>query len=146
MPQMPPLSDDGLKELLSKQVVAKLATTSAKDEIRITPFWFEARDGIIIVSTWEETAAARQLKRNPRCSLLIDTTEYPYSGIHYWGTATVEGPANDSEGMGKMFARYMGGDVEAATQYANQLISWGKRVYIHFKPERNAAWDFGNAS
>ncbi|MCH8010241.1 MAG: hypothetical protein IIC91_15420, partial [Chloroflexi bacterium] len=54
--------------------------------------------------------------------------------------------ANDQEGMGKMFARYMGGDVAAATEYAGQLISMGERIYIRFTPEKHVAWDFSQAS
>ena len=141
MPQMPPLSDEGLKELLGKPLVAKLATTSAKGDVRISPMWFGADDGTILMNTWEDTGVVKNLKRNPKCSLLIDTTEFPYAGVHYWGTATVEGPENDASGMAKMYASYVGGE-GAATEYAKQLIGWGKRVYVRFRPERSTAWDF----
>ncbi len=141
MPQMPPLSDEGLKELLGKPLVGKLATQSPKGELRISPMWFKAEDGSIVLNTWEETGPVKNLKRNPKCSLLIDTTEFPAAGVHYWGTARVEGPENDVSGMAKMFAPYVGSE-EQATEYANQLIGWGKRVYIRFRPERKATWDF----
>jgi PPOX class probable F420-dependent enzyme len=141
MPEMPQLNDDALKELLSKPLVAKLATTSQAGAIRITPIWFGAENGTILMSTWEDTAAVKNLKRDPKCSLLIDTTDFPYTGVHYWGSATVEGPENDVDGMAKLFASYRGGQ-EAATEYAKQLIGWGKRVYIRFTPERNTGWDF----
>ena len=141
MPQMPPLSDEGLKELLSKPLVGKLATQSSKGEIRISPIWFSAQDGSIVMNTWEETGPAKNLKRNPKCSMLIDTTDFPYHGVHFWGTATVEGPENDASGMAKMFAPYVGTE-EQATEYAKQLIGWGKRIYIRFTPARKTTWDF----
>ena len=141
MPQMPPLSDEGLKELLSKPLVGKLATQSSKGEIRISPIWFKAEDGSIVMNTWENTGPAKNLKRNPTCSMLIDTTDFPYHGVHFWGTATVEGPENDTSGMAKMFAPYVGSE-EQATEYAKQLIGWGKRVYIRFTPARKTTWDF----
>ena len=141
MPQMPPLNDEGLKELLSKPLVGKLATQSAKGEIRISPIWFGARDGSILMNTFEDSGLVKNLRRNPKCSMLIDTTEYPHAGVHYWGTARVEGPENDASGMGKMYASYQGGE-EAATEYAKQLIGWGKRVYIRFTPARKTTWDF----
>lgn len=144
MPQMPPLSEEGLKELLAQPLVAKLATTSAKGEVRITPLWFGADNGTILLNTWEDTAAVRNLKHNPRCSLLIDTTDFPYTGVHYQGTATVEGPENDTKGMARLFAPYRGGE-DAATEYAGQLIGWGKRVYIRFRPEHEVGWDFRSA-
>ena len=141
MAQMPPLNDDALKELLSKPLVAKIATTSRTGSVRITPIYFGAENGTILMNTFEDSAAVKNLKRNPKCSLLIDTPDFPAAAVHYWGSATVEGPENDADGMGKLYTNYMGGQ-EAATEYAKQLISRGKRVYIRFTPERNVGWDF----
>ena len=141
MPQMPPLNDDALKELLSKPLVAKIATTSRTGSVRITPIYFGAENGTILMNTFEDSAAVKNIKRNPKCSLLIDTTDFPYTGVHYWGSATVEGPENDADGMGKLYTNYRDGQ-EAATEYAKQLVSWGKRVYIRFTPERSTGWDF----
>lgn len=146
MPQMPPLSDESLKEMLSQPIVAKLATVSSKGNPHISALWFEERNGNIVFNTWGTTRAAKNLSNNQKAALLIDTNEFPYSGIHYSGTAVVEGPANDQEGMGKMFARYMGGDVAGATEYAGQLIGMGERIYIRFTPDKHVAWDFSQAS
>lgn len=44
-------------------------------------------------------------------------------------------------GIAKLFARYVGGE-QAATEYAKQLVRWGKRVYVRFRPERSTTWDF----
>lgn len=142
MPQMPALSDQGLEELLGQPLVAKLATTSAKGEVRITPMWFHAdADGSIVMNTWEDTGAVRNLKASPHCSVLIDTVEFPYAGAHFWGTAAVEGPENDAGGMAAMFAPYLDGKMDPG-EYANMLIGWGKRVYVRFRPERRTTWDF----
>jgi PPOX class probable F420-dependent enzyme len=139
--QVPTLKEEGLKELLSKPVVAKIATTSAKGEIRITPVWFGAQDGTFVMNTFEDSGLVRNLRGNPKCSLLIDSVEWPYAGVHYWGTATVQGPENDVSGIAKLFARYVGGE-QAATEYAKQLVRGGKRVYVRFRPERSTTWDF----
>src|SRR3954447_20598335 len=67
---MPPVA---LAELLSQPVVAKLATLTADGGIRMTPIWFEAEaDGTFLMATWEATAAVRNIRARPRCSLLID--------------------------------------------------------------------------
>ena len=139
--KVPPLNEEGMKELLSKPLDAKLATTSATGDVRISPLWFIAHGETIMMNTFENSEAVKNLKRNPQGSLLIDLREEVGFGVHYWGTATIEGPDNDASGMGKMFARYVG-DEEAATEYAQNLIAWGKRVYIRFRPERNVTWDF----
>ncbi len=142
--QIPPLNANDLKELEGKPIVAKIATTSSKGEVRISPVWFGADNGTFVINTFEDSGLVKNLRQNPKCSLLIDTTEFPYVGAHYWGTATVEGPENDVSGMGKLFAHYVGND-EAATEYAQKLVGWGKRVYVRFRPERKTTWDFTQA-
>jgi hypothetical protein len=140
--QVPALSDEGLRELLSKPLIAKIATVSAKG-VRITPIWFRAEDdGSIVMNTFEDSAAVRNLRRNPRCSLMVDSPEWPYAGVHYWGAATIEGPNDDAEGIAEMFAPYMGHQMDPL-EYAKLLISWGTRVYLRFRPERKSTWDFG---
>jgi hypothetical protein len=40
-----------------------------------------------------------------------------------------------------MFTPYVG-SLDGATDYAKTLISYGTRVYIRFRPEREASYDF----
>jgi len=140
--QVPPLNDKDLKDLQSKPVVAKIATASRKGEIRITPIWFGDEDGSLLMSTFENSGVVKNLKRDPKCSVLIDSLEWPYIGVHYWGRATVEGPENDAAAIGRLFAKYFNGDARAATEYGSKLIGWGKRVFVRFRPERKTTWDF----
>ena len=46
------------------------------------------------------------------------------------------------QGMGEMFARYMGGNEENARGYAEVLVSYGDRLYLKFTPDRDVAWDY----
>ncbi len=124
--EIPTLNDERLKELLHKPIVSKLATMSAKGEVRITPIWFGSEDGSFVFNTFEESGLVRNLTGNPKCSLLIDTTDWPYYGMHYWGTATVEGPEDDTEGMGTLYAGYVGG--EGVREAARRLGEAGVRA------------------
>ncbi len=140
--KLKPLDAASLKELLSQPIVAKLATASRKGDIRITPIWFRADpDGSIVLNTFEDSAPVKNIRRDPNCSLLIDSRDWPYYAVHYWGTATIEGPEDDVTGIASMFAPYVG-TPEGATDYAKTLISYGKRVYIRFRPVRNVSYDF----
>lgn len=140
--KLKPLDDASLKELLSQPIVAKLATASRRGDIRITPIWFRADpDGSIVLNTFEDSAPVRNIRRDPKCSLLIDSRDWPYYASHYWGTATIEGPENDVAGIASMFTPYVG-TLEGATDYAKTLISYGKRVYIRFRPARSVSYDF----
>ena len=141
--QVPSLSDDEKNRLLSAPLVAKLGTLSSSGDIRMTPIWFGRQpDGTFLLNTWADTGAARNVSSHPRCSLMIDQSEtQPYYGVHMRGTAAVEGPENDEEGIARLFAPYKG-SLEEAREYARQLIGWGKRVYIRFTPDRENTWDF----
>ncbi|HEX5480662.1 MAG TPA: pyridoxamine 5'-phosphate oxidase family protein [Dehalococcoidia bacterium] len=140
--ELQPLAEAELKKMLSEPFVAKLATASKSGEIRITPIWFHAEpDGSFLLNTFEDSAPVKNLRRDPKASLLIDSRDWPYYAVHYWGTAEVEGPKDDAEGIAKMFTPYVGSP-EGATDYAKTLISYGTRVYIRFRPDRAVSYDF----
>ena len=139
--QVPPLNDKDIKDLLAKPLIAKVATASRKGDLRITPIWFGEAGGSILMNTFEDSGLVKNLRRNPKCSLMIDSPDFPYIGVHYWGTATVEGPEDDVEGIAKLFAPYRGG-LDEAREYAKVLISWGTRVYVRFTAQRKTTWDF----
>jgi len=140
--KLQPLKDVDLKELLSQPLVAKLGTASPGGEIRITPIWFRADpDGSIVLNTFEDSAPVKNLRRDPKASLLIDSRDWPYYAVHYWGSAEIEGPKDDVEGIATMFAPYVGSP-EGAMDYAKTLVSYGTRVYIRFRPRRSVSYDF----
>ena len=140
--KLQPLNEQDLKDFLSQPLVAKIATVSRKGDIRITPIWFGDEGDSILMNTFEDTGLVHNLRGNPKCSLVVDSRDWPYFGVHYWGRATVEGPENDVDGIARLFAPYLKDDLQAATEYAKTLIGWGKRVYVRFRPERSTSWDF----
>jgi PPOX class probable F420-dependent enzyme len=134
------LSDDDMRDLLSRPLVAKVATHGKDGEMRITPVWFVARGGALTMNTLEQTDLARNLRRDPRCSVLIDTAEQPdVMAVHYWGSATVE-PGADEAGIARIIERYLPSS-EMARGLAQRNLSMGNVVYVHFKPERMVTWD-----
>ncbi|MDP8958927.1 MAG: pyridoxamine 5'-phosphate oxidase family protein [Actinomycetota bacterium] len=144
--QTAPLSDDEIRELLLQQpLIAKLATQAPDGTIRITPLWFGPRDGAIFFNTWENSEAVENLRKGDTASVMIDSTESPYYGVHFWGTATVEGPKDDAEGMADLFSPYFGGDREASLDYTRGLVSMSTRVYVRFEAQRQVTWDFRQA-
>lgn len=139
--QVPPLNDSDLKALLAQPIVAKVASSSSKGDLRVTPIWFGDQGSSILMNTFEDSGLVKNLRRNPKCSLMVDSNDWPYIGVHYWGTAAVEGPEDDIEGIAKLFEPYQP-DLDAAREYAKTLIGWGTRVYVRFTPKRHTTWDF----
>lgn len=139
--QVPPLNDKDLKELLAQPLIAKVATKGKRGDLRMSPVWFGEDGGSLLINTFDDSELVHNLRRDPKCSLMVDSPDWPYTGVHYWGTATVEGPEDDVEGIAKLFAPYRGG-LDEAREYAKILIGWGTRVYVRFTPRRKTTWDF----
>ncbi len=139
------MTEAEVESLLEKPLVARLTSTNRDGTVRITPLWFEQRGKTTVFNTHENTTHARNIKRNGKASVLIDTAEYPYKTVHMIGEARVDERASNAEEIGKMFARYLG-SYEKAKAYGGQLISWGKRVFITFVPTKSLTFDIGKTS
>lgn len=134
------LTKQDIDNLLARPLVAKVATHGNGGEIRITPVWFKTDGDGLLINTLEQTDLARNLAREPRCSVLIDTTEPPdVMAVHYWGSATVEAGA-DEAGIAGIIERYVGGP-EQGLMMARRNLSMGPVMYIRFSPERHVSWD-----
>ena len=57
----------------------------------MTPLTYGVEDGDIIFSTWRNSDAVRNARRNGTASVLIDKADQPYAGVHYTGRAEVLG-------------------------------------------------------
>ena len=137
------------EELFGQPGTAVLATNNVDGTIRMTPLLFETQhEGTIVFNTFENSAVVKNLRRDARCSVLIDATAPwadgpdPGYGVHFWGSATIEGPINDVDGMEAMFTRYVDGKREQARSFSEALVSYGDRVYVSFEPDRDVSWDF----
>lgn len=89
----------------------KLATISADGAPHVAPIWFIHDSGTLVFNTWHESAKARNLRRDPRASLVVDLEEPPYAFVIVRGTVTLSDDLDEV----KRFAtdigrRYMGED------------------------------------
>jgi PPOX class probable F420-dependent enzyme len=84
------LTPDDLADFLQEPLVAVLATRRLDDSILLSPVWFEWRDGGINV--WASSAddgKVRHILRDPRVSIVIANSVWPYKGVEIRGRATV---------------------------------------------------------
>ena len=142
----PRLTEQELVEHLGSTHVAKVATHDPDGSIRVTPLWFKHRDdGTIELSTWMWTKVAQNIARDSKVTVMIDSADMPYKGVHMAGTAAVGTESTDPEAFGRWFGDYLGSE-ESGLQYAQKLIDQGgPRVPIVFTRERRYTWDFGKA-
>ena len=110
------------------------------------PMWFTVRDGELWVWTYAKAQKVRNLERDPRATLLIETgTAYTeLRGIQIEAEAELVRDPPRVAGFGQELAiRYSDGidsidDDDAAAALEAQAA---KRVAIRFSPVRTATWD-----
>lgn len=141
--KMPGLSDEEVRAWLSGPNIARLGTVNDDGSPRVTAMWyFPEADGSVTLNTYEDNVHVRNLRRDSRAALLVDSAEQPYRSVHFGGTVQVADEATEPEEIARLCERYLGG-TEAGVAYGRQLLSGGKRVSMRFTPERRRTVDFG---
>ena len=112
------LSADDLRDFLEEPLVAVLATRPVDDSILLSPVWFEWEDGGMNV--WAASAddgKVRHILRDPRVSIVVANSDWPYKGVEIRCQATVS-TERFAEILERTARRYFGrerGDAMVAT-------------------------------
>lgn len=139
------LSPEEQAELLGEERVVIVSSFGPRGWPHSMPMWFTVRDGDIWVWTYAKSQKVKNLERDPRATLLIETG-HEYSelrGVQIEAEAEiVRDPEAVFEFGKELTVRYAEGidsiEGDAATALQAQAA---KRVAIHFKPVRVASWD-----
>ena len=139
------LSDAELLELLQGERIAIVSSLGPRGWPHSMPMWFVPRDGEIWIWTYAKSQKVRNLERDPRATVLVETGR-EYGELH---GAMIEAEAEilrDLETVigfaEELTLRYAEGiaSVEGDAKAALEAQA-PKRVAIHFKPLRTATWD-----
>jgi PPOX class probable F420-dependent enzyme len=107
------------------------------------PMWFVVREGEIWMWTYRTSQKVRNLERDPRATLLVETGETydQLRGVMIEAEAEVVDDFDAVQDLGReLGGRYAPGaeGPEAEAALAHQA---GKRVAIRFHPRRVVSWD-----
>lgn len=75
------LAVEDLGDSLQSKVLATLATYGSDGKVRLSPVWFEWRDGDFNVVVGASDVKSRHLRRDPRVALTAYENEPPYRGV-----------------------------------------------------------------
>lgn len=143
-PQMPPLSDDELDELLAGNHLARMSTINADGTPHTLPIWYEWRGGAVYVSTQSHQRKVTNIERDPRVTVLVDTEEFPYQGAMIHGVASLDFDDAATKRV-TIFERYVGSR-EHAIASANGLAAKWSPVVIEIRPTRIITFDYRKGS
>jgi PPOX class probable F420-dependent enzyme len=122
--------DDTTRELLEGPHSAILATANADGRPQSTKIFVKREDDAVVFSTVEGRLKTRNMKRDPRVSLLVLADGGRYVEIR--GTVGIEEDP-DKELLYEMYDRYMGGATPPAEPGAERLI-------VRITPEKLYHW------
>ncbi len=139
------LSDSELAELLDEERVVIISSFGPRGWPHSMPMWFTVRDGEIWVWTYAKSQKVKNLERDPRATLLVETGEeyLELRGVMIEAEAEI---IRDPEAIidfgEELTMRYSEGidsiEGDAATAMQAQAA---KRVAIRFAAKRTSTWD-----
>ena len=141
-PQLPAMTDEELASFFEQAIFARLGTINEDGTIHIAPIFFKYDDGQILMATQDPSRKIRNIKRNNRVTVLIDTTDVPFKGALIYGTAELD-YADVIRKRVAIFERRL--SPEEAETYASRLSGKWKCVIVRITPVHIASFDYSKA-
>jgi len=139
------LSDEEQLQLLESERVVVVASHGVRGWPHLMPLWYVVRDGRIWVWTYAKSQKVRNLERDARATLLVETGhEYgELRGVQIEAEATIHRDFDTVLGFAKeLTIRYAEGIESVEGDGVEGLkAQTPKRVAISFEPVRVASWD-----
>jgi PPOX class probable F420-dependent enzyme len=138
------LTPDEQRELIEVERIVVVSTIGTRGWPHSMPLWYVPRDGDIWIYTYAKSQKVRNLERDPRATLLVETGhEYgELRGVEIEAEAEIHRDHDTVFDLAKeLTARYAGGAQVDDAQAEALRTQAKKRVAVRFKPKRVATWD-----
>jgi PPOX class probable F420-dependent enzyme len=139
------LTDDEQRELLESERIVVVASLGRRGWPHLMPLWYVLRDGEVWIYTYAKSQKVRNLERDPRATLLVETG-YEYAELR---GVMIEAEAEINRDHELVFEiakqltlRYADGLDSIEGDAAEALRSQArKRVAVRFVARHTATWD-----
>jgi PPOX class probable F420-dependent enzyme len=136
------MSDEEVADFLAEQRVVVCATHGRDGWPHLMPLWYVVRAGELWAWTYAKSQKVRNLERDDRATLQIETGERydQLRGVMIKARTVLHREAADVADLGtEIFVRYTGGD---PADYRDMIAAQApKRVALQFVPHETATWD-----
>jgi hypothetical protein len=137
------MAADEVAAFVSSQRVLTCATLGPDGWPHLMPLWFVVRDGECWSWTYAKSQKVRNLERDPRCTLQLETGEAynELRGVMLKAECVLHREVDDVAALGEEIAvRYGGGTLDdGAREYVHRQAA--KRVGMQFQVRSTATWD-----
>jgi PPOX class probable F420-dependent enzyme len=138
------LSPREQRELLEQERIVVVSSFGPRGWPHSMPLWYVVRDGEIWIYTYAKSQKTRNLERDPRATLLLETG-HAYSelrGMEIEAEAEIHRDLDDVYEVGRELALRYSDGAQIGTDAAEALRAQArKRVAIHFVAKRVSTWD-----
>jgi PPOX class probable F420-dependent enzyme len=139
------MSPDEIEAFLAGSLVARLATLREDGTPHLTPVWFVYERGIFYFTLGQRRRHLRNLRRDPRATLLVDVDERVRDGaggdvraVMIRGTATIDATPEVVAAYGaRIDARYVAPDDDASDDVLAETYE-----LVALTPTSTLSWDF----
>jgi PPOX class probable F420-dependent enzyme len=138
------LSGDEQRELLESERVVVVSSLGARGWPHSMPLWYVLRGTEIWIYTYAKSQKVKNLERDPRATLLVETGhEYgELRGVHIEAEAEIHRDLDSVYEVGKELTLRYSGAASLPEDGAEALKAQArKRVAVRFEPKRIASWD-----
>jgi PPOX class probable F420-dependent enzyme len=139
------LDPDERRRLIDAERIVAVASFGPRGWPHLMPLWYVPRDGEVWIYTYAKSQKVRNLERDRRATLLIETGhEYTeLRGVQIEAEAEIHRDHETVLELAKdMTVRYVEGIASVEGDAAAALAAQArKRVAVHFRPVRVASWD-----
>jgi len=139
------LTEDEQRELLEQGRVVVVSTLGPRGWPHSMPLWYVPRDGEIWTYTYAKSQKVRNLERDPRATLLVETGhEYAeLRGVEIEARAEIHRDSETVYEVARELTLRYSDDISSVEGEAAEALQAQarKRVAIRFEPRRLASWD-----
>ncbi len=138
------LTDEEQRDLVESERVVVVSSIGPRGWPHSMPLWYVPRDAEIWIYTYAKSQKVKNLERDPRATLLIETGhEYgELRGVQIEAEADIRRDYETVYGLARELAsRYSGGAAPADEAGPALQAQARKRVAVRFEPRRVASWD-----
>lgn len=139
------MSAEQIAAFLDEQRVVICASNGPRGWPHLMPLWYVVRDGEVWAWTYGKSQKVRNLERDARATLQIESGDqyHELRGVMIEAETVLHRDPEVIAGVGvELAARYSG--VEAGPEAKQVVLAQAaKRVALEFKPQRVSSWDHG---
>jgi PPOX class probable F420-dependent enzyme len=141
--QAPPLTEVEIESLLKEARTARFCSLNRDGTIHAAPVWFKYEKGQIIMITPAASRKAKNVKRNGKVSVLIESEQSPPRAVLIYGRAELRHPSSRDEFLAeatRLYEKYMPRENAESTAQGMYQITHGVEIIVN--PERIVSFDY----